>query len=146
MSESRERMRASQDLGSYLGTGWSFPPRFALGGAEVAMVTGVDDVHESLHILLTTRLGERVLREGFGCGLDDAMFEELSQDLINRITAVINDAILYHEPRVELLAVDVSQDADDAGLLAIRIGYRIRGANSRFNMVYPFYLNEASGG
>jgi phage baseplate assembly protein W len=146
MTNHRERMRASQELGSYLGTGWSFPPRFTLGGAEVAMVTGVADVHESLHILLTTRLGERVLRENFGCGLDDVLFEELNQDLINRITALINDAILYHEPRVELLAVDVTQDRDDAGLLAIRIGYRIRGVNSRFNMVYPFYLNEASAG
>jgi hypothetical protein len=29
-----------------------------------------------------------------------------------------------------------------AGRLDIKISYMVRGANSRFNVVYPFYLNE----
>ncbi len=31
----------------------------------------------------------------------------------------------------------------EQGLLLISIEYTVRSTNSRFNMVYPFYLNEA---
>src|SRR5688572_15116792 len=127
---------------SFLGTGWSFPPAFSKGGAEVAVVSDAEDVHQSLQILLATRRGERPMQETFGCNLDAAMFEEMDQGLINRVTSLIHDAILEHEPRVELGDVDVSP-GQEAGELRIRIEYSVLGTNSRYNMVFPFYLNEA---
>lgn len=128
----------------FLGTGWSFPPAFGRGGAEVATVEGVDDVHQALAILFATRPGERPMQESFGCSLDDVMFEEIDHALVNRVSTMISDAMLAFETRVQLLNVDVSQDPDEAGLLIIRIDYAILGTNSRYNMVFPFYLNEAS--
>ena len=127
---------------SFLGTGWSFPPSFGSGGAEVAMVEGAEDVHQSIQILLSTSRGERPMQETFGGSLDSVLFEEMDPALNNRVTTLIHDAILEHEPRVVLHAVDV-QAAGEAGVLQIRIDYSIRGTNSRFNMVFPFYLNEA---
>ena len=47
---------------SFLGRGWSFPPEFGPGGAEVAMVAGEEDIAQSLSILFGTALGERVMR------------------------------------------------------------------------------------
>lgn len=129
---------------SFLGTGWSFPPSFSRGGAELAVVADADDVHQSIQILLATNRGERPMQESFGASLDAVLFEELDQALLNRVTSLIYDAILAHEPRVDLRAVDVT--AGDAGVLQIRIDYVIRGTNSRFNMVFPFYLNEATQG
>ncbi|HLT34890.1 MAG TPA: GPW/gp25 family protein [Enhygromyxa sp.] len=128
---------------SFLGTGWAFPPRFSAGGAELALVSGTEDVHESLRVLLATRPGERPMQEDFGCSLDDALFGEIDQALVNRITAAIGEAILRHEPRVELDEVDVSDDPREAGTLWIRVAYTILATNSRYNMVFPFYLNEA---
>jgi phage baseplate assembly protein W len=128
---------------SFLGTGWSFPPEFGPGGAEVALVSDGEDVHQALAILFATRTGERPMQETFGCNLDEVLFEEIDQHLVNRITSMINDAILQHEPRIELLDVDVSPDPDDAGVLRIRLEYAVLGTNSRYNMVFPFYLNEA---
>jgi phage baseplate assembly protein W len=127
---------------SFLGTGWSFPPSFGSGGAEVAMVEGAEDVHQSIQILLATSRGERPMQESFGGSVDTVLFEEMAPALINRVTALVHDAILEHEPRVVLHAVDV-QAGDEAGVLQIRIDYGIRGTNSRYNMVIPFYLNEA---
>jgi len=127
---------------SFLGTGWSFPPSFAPGGAEVAMVEGVEDVHESIQILLATSRGERPMQESYGCNLDSVLFEEMSPTLTNRVTSLIYDAILAHEPRVHLRAVNVTA-TNETGVLQIRIDYSIRGTNSRYNMVFPFYLNEA---
>jgi phage baseplate assembly protein W len=129
---------------SFLGTGWNFPPSFTKGGAEVTMVSGVEDIHQSLQILLSTSLGERVMQEDFGCDLSRVMFEEMDQDLMNSLTSIISDAILYHEPRITLDDLDIPESQNQPGLLLISITYTIKSTNSRFNMVYPFYINEAS--
>lgn len=129
---------------AFLGVGWGFPPAFQRGGADVEMVAGAEDIHQSLQILLSTRLGERVMQDEFGCALDRVVFAALDQDLINTLNADISDAILYHEPRIILDQIEVDERADQPGLLLISLTYTIRGANSRFNMVYPFYVNEAT--
>lgn len=128
---------------SFLGTGWSFPPEFGPGGAEVDLVSEVEDIHQSLQILLATRINERPMQESFGCNLDGFLFEEIDHALVNRISNLIHDAVLLHEPRIKLENLDVSQDRSETGLLRIRLEYLVLGTNSRYNMVYPFYLNEA---
>lgn len=128
----------------FLGRGWAFPPCFTGGGVDVEMVAGVPDIHQSLHILLSTRLGERVMREDYGCDLSGLLFEEIDQGLINRITSLVTDAILYHEPRVNLEKIKVAPSETEQGLLLIQIEYTVRSTNSRYNLVYPFYLYEAT--
>jgi phage baseplate assembly protein W len=127
---------------SFLGTGWAFPPSFGPGGGEVALVSDAEDIHQALQILLATRPGERPMQEGFGCSLDDVLFEEADQMLENRITSLIHDAVLEHEPRVTVGKIEVSATELD-GVLRIRLEYAVLGTNSRYNMVFPFYLNEA---
>jgi phage baseplate assembly protein W len=129
---------------SFLGTGWSFPPSFAASGGDVQVVSGVEDIEQSLAILLSTQRGERTMQDDFGCDLSEFLFGEISQGLIGRVRSFIEDAILHHEPRIALNSVDVSESGAEAGLLLISIDYTIRATNSRFNMVYPFYLNEAT--
>ncbi len=136
--------RNSRNHGAFLGRGWRFPPRFHAAGAEVEMVAGPEDIHQSLQILLTTQLGERIMQDKFGCALDDLLFEEIDQSLVNRITAAVTDAILYHETRIKLDGVRVDEHPTEQGLLMIHVGYTVKTTNSRFNMVFPFYLNEAN--
>lgn len=128
----------------FLGTGWSFPPSFSSGGQDVAMVSDVEDIHQSLQVLLSTRRGERPMQESFGCSLDELLFEPADHATVSRIAGMISDAVLEHETRIKLCAVDVSPDKSDAGILRVRIEYTVRDNNSRFNMVFPFYLNEAT--
>jgi phage baseplate assembly protein W len=84
------------------------------------------------------------MQESFGCELQALLFEEGDQWLMSRIERTIRDAISQHEPRITL--DDVSVDGQDvrAGSLMVSVRYTIRGTNSRFNMVFPFYLTEAS--
>ena len=56
----------------------------------------------------------------------------------------VTDAIRKHEPRARTESVDVSQSNINEGLLYIHISYSIKSTNSRFNMVFPFYVNEAA--
>jgi phage baseplate assembly protein W len=129
---------------SFLGTGWAFPPAFAPGGAAVEMVSDTDDVHQALRILFATRQGERPMQEDFGCNLDAYQFAEIDHGLVNELHTLIEDTVLRHEPRVRLLELDVSPDESEAGVLQIRLDYEVVGTNSRFNMVFPFYVNEAT--
>ena len=129
---------------AFLGTGWSFPPTFSRGGAEIEMVSGVEDIRQSLQIILSTHLGERVMQDEFGCALDSVLFEEMDQGFINSVTSVVSNAILYHEPRITLDELDVSESETQQGLLLISLHYTVSETNSRFNMVYPFYVNEAT--
>ncbi|MFP5274399.1 GPW/gp25 family protein [Coleofasciculus sp.] len=129
---------------SFLGTGWSFPPTFNQETAAVELVSDAEDVRQSLEIILSTQPGERIMHPDFGCELNQFLFEEITQGLITGIKGIIADAILYHEPRVDLEAIDISESADQVGLLFISINYLLRTTNSRFNLVYPFYLQETT--
>ena len=128
----------------FLGRGWSFPPTFSIQGADVEMVSGADDVQESLQILLATTPGQRVMQESFGCDMDRMIFGQVDQAFIDSLAGLVSDSILDYEPRVYLNKVSVDQSDAVEGMLLIRIDYTVRSTNSRFNMVYPFYLKEAA--
>jgi len=128
----------------FSGQGWAFPPQFSLGGKKVQLAAGQADIQQSLQILFATQLGERVMQESFGADLSTILFEEVDQSLINTLTRLMTDAILYHEPRITLDLLDITESDSEQGLLLISMEYTIRSTNSRYNMVYPFYLNEAT--
>ena len=129
---------------SFLGTGWSFPPVFNRETAQVAMVSDEEDIDQSLDIILSTRPGERFMLPNFGCELSQFLFEEVRQGVITSIKAIVSDALLYHEPRIKVDRIAVSESEQQSGLLLISIDYTIQATNSRFNRVYPFYLSEAT--
>ena len=132
---------------SFLGTGWAFPPAFDIGSGTVEMVSDYKDIEQSLNILLSTSLGERVMQPDYGCNLTDYMFESLSSTLIGIIKQKVENAILYYEPRIvaENVAVTTADSFDlIEGRFTISVEYSIPQTNSRFNYVYDYYLNEAS--
>lgn len=126
-----------------IGQGWSFPPTFSLDRATVVMTTGIEDINNSLFIIFTTALGERVMQPKFGCSLHSMLMEPMSTGNLGYIRMLLETAILYHEPRID--AEDIVLDVEsEPGLLRIEVIYKLRGSNSRFNFVYPFYLQEGS--
>ena len=125
----------------FIGSGWSFPPAFDKKAASVTMSTGIDDIEESLRIIFTTALGERIMNPLFGCALADNVFEVMNTSRISYLENLIRTAIIYHEPRIDADQVTVEPD-QNAGILLIGVGYKVRGANSRFNFVYPYYQAE----
>ncbi len=126
----------------FLGTGWSFPPTFSKAEQGVKMVSAEEDIQQSLEILLSTRPGERIMHPEYGCNLDIMLFEPLTTTLITYVSDMIRTSILYFEPRLDLLKVDINSQQATEGLILIEIDYIIRSTNSRFNYVYPFYLSE----
>ena len=62
------------DAGRLFGQGMSFPPRVGTDG-RLAWSVGEQNVRESIRLILLTQPGERLMREGFGCGLRQFLFE-----------------------------------------------------------------------
>lgn len=132
---------------SFLGTGWAFPVEFDLDSGTVDLVSDYQDIEESLNILLSTSLGERVMQPEYGCNLNDYMFEALNSTLIGMIKHHVENSILYYEPRIVAESVEVtSADSTDLleGRFTISVTYSVPQTNSRFNYVYDYYLNEAA--
>ncbi len=127
---------------AFLGTGWSFPPAFGDKGGYVKTVSGTDDVFESIKIITATGPGERVMRPDFGCNLSGYAFAEISSETLMNIHEIVSLAIGHHERRVTLDRVSV-MPTETEGLIEISVSYIVSSDNSRYNMVFPYYLNEA---
>lgn len=131
---------------SFLGVGWAFPPTFDRDSGTVEMVQAEEDIRQSLEILLSTSIGERVMQPLYGCNLRDYQFEPVSNTFIGFLVDLVERAILFFEPRIELKDISITEPGDIQlfeGKLLISIDYVIAGTNSRYNYVYDFYLREA---
>jgi len=129
---------------SFLGTGWSFPPQFDSEGGSVEMLSDGEDIRSSLEILLSTRPGERVMLPSYGCNLDELLFEPLTTTMKTYMKDLIQTAILYHEPRIVVDKIELVDTGEMEGRILINIAYTIRSTNSRFNYVFPFYIQEGT--
>lgn len=130
----------------FLGAGWGFPPSFERFGAALkcSQVEGEQDIRESLHILLSTAPGERVMQPDYGCGLRRMVFGHLDESTVTAIKDVVATAVLRHEVRITLDEVQVDASEMAEGVLRLRLDYRVRSTNSRANMVYPYYVPGAA--
>ena len=132
------------DKSNFIGTGWSYPPTFDRDAGQVQMVSGEEDIQQSMQILFSTTIAERLMLHDYGCELSYFQFEAVNHSLINNIRNTVYNAIIQHEPRVDPEEVEVMESAEQPGLLLISIFYTVRTTNTRYNMVYPYYLNEAT--
>jgi uncharacterized protein len=129
---------------SFLGKGWSFPPEFSKPSKLVVMSSNETDIKESLEIILSTRLGERIMNPKFGCNLEELLFKPMNLTLATYAKNLIKNAILYFESRINVNDIQFDTSRELEGVLQIEIDFTIRTTNSRMNMVYPFYRIEGT--
>jgi uncharacterized protein len=129
---------------NFIGKGWSFPPEFINTSGSVTITTGVEDINNSLYILLNTVLGERIMQPKYGCDMKELVFEPLTTTLKTFMTDKIKTAIAFYEPRIEVENVDMTDDEELEGKIIIDIYYKVRSTNSRYNYVIPFYIIEGT--
>lgn len=128
----------------FLGVGWQF---------DVAPTTGADSalslelayyeasIEQSIWIILSTARGERVMRPDFGCGIHNLVFALNNATTIGLVRHEVEEALLFWEPRIDVLKVSVEPERREPALL-ISIEYLIKSTNARSNLVYPFYLER----
>jgi uncharacterized protein len=131
----------SFDNNEFIGTGWGFPPSFTQGGQQLSMTTGHEDIEQSLRILLSTALQERVMQPTYGCNLDGMLFETVNEHFKTYLAHLVKTSITYHEARIKADKIEVVTEETNEGKVLIIVDYTIRSTNTRFNFVYPFYIN-----
>lgn len=130
-------MEISKD---FLGTGWKFPFNVDSRG-KMAVSRYEEGIKESIHIILRTAKGERLMRPDFGCDINKYSFGSMDTLSIHLIENAVLEALIKWEPRIEVTSVKAEPDPEGRGLM-IGIEYQVRTTNTRFNLVYPFYITE----
>src|SRR2546423_12393047 len=113
----------------FLGVGWPFPLVESDGqlrlkaDGSLKLSEYEESVRESIWIVLGTAKGERVMRPKFGCGIYDLVFEVNSASTAGRVAQEVRDALLYFEPRIDVLNIQVQPEGET---LLISIDYQVR--------------------
>jgi len=126
-------------VSDFRGTGWAFPVQ-ATRDRRIDMAQHEESIRQAIWIVLGTSRGERVMRPDFGCGIHELVFSLSDATTSGLVAEDVRQALVLWEPRIDLLDLQVAPTPDEAMTLLIRIDYRVRATNSRFNLVYPFYL------
>ena len=132
------------EVKSFLGTGWSFPPDFSKIENSVQMVSDVTDIEDSIRIILSTTPGERIMQPEFGGDLKRLVFEIIDSTLLASLDHLIYHALLNFEPRITFLNTEVLNLDSPDGKLLIQINFKVIITNSKHNIVFPFYLLEGT--
>jgi uncharacterized protein len=125
----------------FLGIGWKFPVKLVEPG-KIGLSSHEIDIQEAIWIILSTAPGERLMRPEFGCGIHDYVFAPNNSRTAGLVRYQVEQALNRWEPRIEVEEVSVEAGAENPATLLIQITYRVRATDSRFNLVYPFYLER----
>lgn len=130
-----------QHAKTFLGNGLNFPMRTDARG-QIVLVTGSEDINQSIRIILGTTPGERVMRPTFGCQANELLFEPSSAGTISLLQDYVLDALRMWEPRIEVLDVNVTTEEERPGVLLAEIEYQIKATHDTRSIVYPFFIAD----
>jgi phage baseplate assembly protein W len=122
----------------FIGSGWAFPLRLDSTGS-IALVSGEQEIEESIRLILGTAYGERPMRPEFGCAIHDYIFAPVDATTAGQIAYEVRASLARWETRIDVLDVAVTPDAQDPALVYIAIRYTISDTNDPRNLVFPFY-------
>jgi len=124
---------------NFLGRGWNFPVLPDRNRKELDYVGGPEKVRQSIHLILDTEPGERIMRPEFGCGLRRFLMKPNTTPTRTLIQREVGISLRSWEPRIEVQSVEVTPGADPS-LVLIEIFYVHKRDGRKGNFVYPFYL------
>ena len=109
------------NLNTYIGL--SFPLR-AGGNQDFQMTkTSLEQAQHNIRNLILTYPGERVNQPEFGCRLRDLLFEQLDDELPNRIEEEVRRSISQWLPYVNVVTVDTLTEEGDENKVFVQVKY-----------------------
>ena len=145
MSISEAERKANQTVATNLlevvGQGIDFPLRFVSGAklGTIIQSNAGERIKDSIHLILATRIGERVMNPEFGSRLPFLVFEPNDTILHGLLRTYTVEALRRWEKRIEILRVVLVDGYDnDQNTIGITIYYKIRNSFIEGSYVYPF--------
>lgn len=112
---------------------WSdLDSNFSLDGrGGIKTVVNVEAVKASIDNIISTRRGERVMRRSFGTGLEDFIFENISEDLSDFLASRVKQVIEANDDRVIITDTRATQHEDD-NTIKLLIVFQIKGYDGEY--------------
>lgn len=111
----------------------AFKPNPATG--DISLRKNEAAVKFALKNLILTRNYERPFDSSIGSQISQLLFEPMSYSTITILREMIMQTILNHEPRVDLLDVEV-KPIEDRNELTINIMFRIKNTEKPLNVTF----------
>jgi len=102
---------------------------------------GVDRVTGSIHQILGTNTGTRVMRRDFGSSTASFVFAPNDPQIDLKLDYAIRQALIKWEPRVTVGPIKISHDRRAEGILDVTLSVVINQTNTIANVVWPFFLS-----
>jgi uncharacterized protein len=125
-----------------IGKGWAFPPQFKVDTNETVMAEVVDDINQSLYILFTTEIGERVMQPNYGSAMKSMIFESINEHFKSYMRLVLTRSIALYESRIKPISIDFYEDETLDGRYLMHLDYFVLATKQKNSFVFPFYLNS----
>lgn len=115
----------------------AFPCQLESGLGRFRLLSELEEIKQSVHLILTTRRGERPFRPKFGVNLDQYAFELMDATTCNLIRQEVVAALQQWEPRIWNIRVEFDQESEE-GQLTANVFYEVR--RSRIAVSQPVVL------
>ncbi|PCC73774.1 Gene 25-like lysozyme [Nannocystis exedens] len=115
--------------------GFAFPFRIDPDSGSVAAQAGDDKLRENIAHILLTGVGERIMRRGYGGGLQQLVHDPNNEVLRGVVQHQVAKSLGRLEPRIILQEVRVVQDGET---LLLRIKYIVRSTRQVQTFSVPF--------
>ncbi|MCK6546762.1 GPW/gp25 family protein [Myxococcota bacterium] len=107
-----------------LGRGLAFPPRLDADG-RWAWSSGDENVRDNIRVILSTELGERVMRPRFGAGLGTFVHEPNVVATHRLIEERIRTALMRWERRIRVEVIEVAGDPQNPRAAVATVRYAL---------------------
>ncbi len=130
---------------SFLGKGFSFPPKVDTSTGRFVMVENEEDIKQSICIIIQTNLKERAMLPKFGCNMQQYIYELPDSSFEYTICNTVETALVQWESRIRNITVTLDKKELRNGIVYFNINYYVRATNNPNNLVFPYYLEEGIG-
>ncbi len=103
----------------------AFPCRLESGLGRFRPLTELEEIAQSVHLILSTRKGERPFRPKFGTRLDQYAFETMDTTTCSLIRQEVVAALQAWEPRIVNIRVEFDPRPEEGRLTAL-VSYQVR--------------------
>lgn len=138
--------RTKPDLNKVIGNGLKYPLEFSENKKTelLELQTGLDKIHQSIRMIISTRRGERYNNPEFGCDAKLYVFEPNDLLLRSLLYYTISDALQRWERRITVTSITFQGTDEDSSInpnqLNIIINYKVNSTHQVGSYVYPFTL------
>lgn len=126
----------------YLGKGIKFPFQVNQNGG-IALSSDSEHLAEALRSLLSTRVGERVMRRDYGSRLHEVPFSPNDSATYALVKRFVIQAARTWEKRLYIDRVILTAIQGE-GRVEVKVGFIIIKNNREGNLVFPWYLHEST--